>query len=99
MEINKFLLDSFLKELCEEANTALKNPIQDEREKDFNYLIQKMYLNIKHSELYFSRDVYLHWNCKEEDIKNDIMKNPEKFIIEVSDDIQEHPGLVIHFRK
>lgn len=99
MNVNEYHLNKFLQELCQEANTALNLPIQKEREAAFNYTIQRMFINIRYSALYFSRDVFLHWNYKEDDIKRDVMGNPEKYIIEVSDDLQEHPGLVIHFKK
>lgn len=66
-----------------------------------NQIIGEMVETIEHSGLYFSRATYLAFMTKEDPgkaIKQDLLARPEEYEFRISDDPEEHPGVVIYFK-
>lgn len=70
----------------------------EDREKQINEIINV--LDEKYnSSLYFDRSVYIAHKFDSNEAKDDLILNPINYTFEISDDMDEHPGVVVKFRK
>lgn len=49
-------------------------------------------------DLYMSRSCYIAHRFSFDDCKKDLLDRPQDYVFEVSDDPEEHPGIVINFK-
>lgn len=87
-----------LQEYCDRINSVLTPDNGDKIKKIVNEVTSEMFKKVEHSSLYFSRSVYIANLCESEKIKQDLLQHPRDYILKVSDDLEEHPGITIHFR-
>lgn len=90
-------LKNNLQSYCDQINSVLKKGNEDEIKEVINKVVWDM-SQVEDSNLYFSRAVFIANNCNVENAKKDLLRNPEDYIFAVSDDLEEHPGITIHFR-
>ena len=88
-------LNNYVKRLNNALRTStnLKN--------DLNNITGEMFDKIEHSAIYFSKTVYIAFMSQlnaGKAIKQDLLVRPEEYEFHISDDPEEHPGVVIYFK-
>lgn len=96
MDLNEKI--KLLEKYAEEANKGLEEKDRKSRIEKLNSTIEEMFNTIPDSNFYFSRDVYLFWNGSGDAIKYDLLDEPERYKFMATDDPEEHPGIIIHFK-
>lgn len=93
------LTDKFEK-LTEEINIHLQVYIENgDREafkKNANSIVEQVIA--AGGNLYMSRSCYIAHMFSFDECKKNMLDNPHDYIFEVSDDPEEHPGIVINFK-
>ena len=89
-----------LQNYCDELNEVLSL----DRDFDTRYLtffdvVNKMSKEIPGSSLYWSRSIYIANRFDDSRSRTDLIQNSHEYICVVSDDIDEHPGVMVEFRK
>lgn len=83
---------------CDRLNSALQIVDKESMKNALNAIIAEMYNEFEDSNLYFSRDTYIANKFDGNEIKKDLLNHPADYTFEVSDDLDEHPGVVINFK-
>ena len=88
-----------LNNYVERLNNALRTSTN--LKDDLNQIIAEMESIVEYSGLYFSKEVYVAFMGREyvsQAIKQDLLVRPEEYEFQISDDPEEHPGVVIYFK-
>ena len=83
-----------IQKYCNKINSLLE-------EKDIKGIvdvINEMEQTIPDSGLYWSRDVFIKCGCDSSKSWDIMEKYPNEFICDISDDMDEHPGIVMKFK-
>lgn len=89
------MIEEQLNNYVERLNNALRTSTN--LKADLNQIIVEMVETIKYSGLYFSKAPYIAFMTKEDpskEIKRDLLNRPEEYEFRISDDHEEHPGVV-----
>ena len=84
-----------LNKICKELNQHLPVKLQEDID-SLNSILAKAHEEIPRFEMYWDRDIYI--NCVWEDEKmRDLVRKTDKVHFEVTDDLEEHPGVVVKY--
>lgn len=86
-----------IEKLCETLNRHI--PIKHEGDRDIiNDLINNMMRKVEHSNLYWDRAVFIFYSGHYEEMREMVLHSGQAEFVP-SDDPEEHPGIVVRFRK
>lgn len=92
-------MDKFEK-FTDEINSHLHSYVESgDREafkKNANHIVEQVI--DAGGNLYMSRSCYIAHRFSFDDCKKDLLDHPYDYVFEVSDDPEEHPGIVINFK-
>lgn len=93
-------ITKLLKNYCNTLNNNLsdKNATQKLIVKAFTDVENAMKKMIEHSGIYFNRSVFIANKFSFDECWNDLFKRPVDYTCEPSNDVDEHPGIVIMFK-
>lgn len=84
-----------LNKICKELNQHL--PVKSQEDIDsLNSILTKAHGEIPEFRMYWDRDIYINCGCEDEKMR-DLVRKTDKVHFEVSDDIEEHPGVVVKY--
>ena len=89
--------DRIMKPLCRKLNAII--PVKCEEDKDkLNALIYDMYSQVRYSNLYFDRELYIGCGLDDKKMK-EFTLHSGRVHFEPSDDPIEHPGVVVRYKE
>ena len=91
-------MEKQLQKYANRINNALENKDPQIRS-IFKEVVDEMRSTIKGSNLYYSRDVFIDIGGTFENAQKDILFRSDDYIFEVSDDIEEHPGIIMKYKR
>lgn len=91
-------IEELLQSYCDRLNDGMKTCTPPQVRDLFQNVLDEMTDNIEHSGYYWDRTCYIANGFDFDKCWFDLFKDKDQYVVKISDDLSEHPGLVIHFK-
>ena len=91
-------MDELFQSYCDKLNEGMRTCTPPHVKDWFQNILDEMTDSIEHSGYYWDRTCFITNGFDFDKCWFDLFKDTYQYVVKVSDDLEKHPGLVIHFK-